>query len=78
MVNGIRTIYPHELNNGFGSKFHISSCGRNETPEESRIMHQPTCCKYNNKDEDNSLNTLNDKNYQTSSPKFRQGFTCLK
>ena len=28
--------------------------------------------EYNNKDEDKSLNTLNDKNYQASSQKFRQ------
>ena len=30
------------------------------------------CCEYNNKDEDNNLKTLNDKNHQASSQKFRQ------
>ena len=29
-------------------------------------------CGNNNKDEDNSLKTLNDKNHQVSSQKFRQ------
>ena len=29
-------------------------------------------CENNNKDEDNSLKNLNDKNQQASSPKFRQ------
>ena len=33
-------------------------------------MHWPKHCEYNNKDEDNSLNTLNDKNYQASSQKL--------
>ena len=30
------------------------------------------CCGNNNKDEDNSPKTLNDKNHQSSSQKFRQ------
>ena len=34
--------------------------------------HQPKCCGNNNKDEDNSPKTLNDKNHQASSQKFRQ------
>ena len=33
-------------------------------------MHWPKC-EDNNKDEDNSLNTLNNKNYQASSKKFK-------
>ena len=35
-------------------------------------MYQPKSCESNNKDEDNSPNTLNDKNDQTWSKKFRQ------
>ena len=35
-------------------------------------MHWLKCCEYNNKDENNCPNTLNDKNYQASSQKFRQ------
>ena len=43
-----------------------------ETPEGSQKMHQPKCSEYNNKDEDNSPDTLSDKNYPASSQKFRQ------
>ena len=32
----------------------------------------PKRCEYNNKDEDNNPNTLNDKNHQATSQKFRQ------
>ena len=32
-------------------------------PEEGQRTHQSKHCEYNNKDEDNSLNTLNDKNH---------------
>ena len=35
-------------------------------------MHRLKRCEYNNKDEGNSPNTLNDKNYQASPQKFRQ------
>ena len=41
-----------------------------QTPEEGRRTYQPKHCG-NNKDEDNSLKTLNDKN-QASSQKFKQ------
>ena len=43
-----------------------------QTPEEGRRIYQPKRCGNNNKDEDNSPKTLNDKNQQTSSQKFRQ------
>ena len=33
---------------------------------------QPKCCGNNNEDEDNSQQTLNDKNHQALSQKFRQ------
>ena len=59
-VNRIRKIYPLGLNKDFGSKFHVGSQVRHETPEESQRTHQLKHCEYNNKDEDNSLNTLND------------------
>ena len=61
MVNGIKTIYPQGLNNGFGSKFSIGSQVWQEVPEESWRIYQLKQCEYNNKDEDNSPNTLNDK-----------------
>ena len=52
--------------------FHVSSQVLQETPEEGRRMHLTKCCEYNNKDGDNSLITLNDKNFQASSKTFRQ------
>ena len=42
-----------------------------QTPEEGRRTYRPKHCG-NNKYEDNSLKTLNDKNQQASSQKFRQ------
>ena len=62
MVNGIRTSDPRGLNKGRGSKFRVGSRVRQETPEEGRWTHQPKRCENNNKDEDNSPKTLNDKN----------------
>ena len=43
------------------------------TPEEGRRIQRLKCCEKNNKDKDkdNSLKTLTDKNHQTSSQKFR-------
>ena len=43
-----------------------------QTPEEGRRTYRLKCCRNNNKDEDNSPKTLNDKNQQASSQKFRQ------
>ena len=60
------------LNKGFSSKFREGSRVRQEIPEEGRRTHWPKRCDYNNKDEDNRLNTLNNKNYQVFSQKFRQ------
>ena len=42
----------------------------NKTPEEGRRTYWPKRCENNNKDEDNSPKTLNDKNHQASSQKF--------
>ena len=66
MVNGIRTSDPHVLNKGRSSKFrevpefdkHLKKAGR---------TYRPKRYEYNNKDEDNSPKTLNDKNHQASS-----------
>ena len=41
--------------------FRVGSRVRQETPEEGRRTHQPKRYEYNNKDEDNSPKTLNDK-----------------
>ena len=45
---------------------------RQQTPEEGRRTYRPKRCGNNNKDEDNSPKTLNDKNQQASSQKFSQ------
>ena len=62
MINGIRTLYPCGFNKKFSSKFHVDSQVWQETPEEGWRAHWPKQCQYNKEDEDNSLNTLNDKN----------------
>ena len=61
MANGIRTDDPHGFNKGRSLKFHVGSQVRH-TPEEGRKTYQPKHCGNNNKNEDNSLKTLNDKN----------------
>ena len=71
MVNGIRTGNPHGFNKGRSSKFREGSRVR-QTPEEGRRTYRPKRCGNNNKNEDNSPKTLNDKNHQASSQKFRQ------
>ena len=65
--------------------FHLSSYSdffpkhlRRQTPEEGPRKYRPKRCGNNNKDEDNSPKTLNDKNHQASSQKFRvHFFFCL-
>ena len=49
-----------------------SSVKVRQTPEEGWRTYRPKHCGNNNKDEDNSLKTLNDKHHQASSLKFRQ------
>ncbi len=68
MANGIRTGDPNGFNKGSSSKFCVGSRVR-QTPEEGRRTYRPKCCGNNNKDEDNSPKTLNDKNQQASSQK---------
>ena len=71
MANGIRTGDPRGFSKGRSSMFREGSRVR-QTPEEGRWTYQPKRCGNNNKDEDNSPKTLNDKNHQTSSQKFRK------
>ena len=52
----------YSLNKGFGLKFWVGSWVWHGTSEEGRKMHWPKYCEYNNKGEDNSSNTLSDKN----------------
>ena len=62
MVNGIRTSDPCEFNQGRSLKFRVGPRVR-QTPEEGRRTYRPKRRGNNNKDEDNSPNTLNDKNF---------------
>ena len=60
MANGIRRGDPRGFNKGCSSNFCVGSWVR-QTPEEGQGTYQPKCCGNNNKDEDNSPKTLNDK-----------------
>ena len=71
MANGIKTDDPRGFNKGCSSKFCESSRVQ-QTPEEGRRTYRPKRYGNNNKNEDNSPKTLNDKNHQASSQKFRQ------
>ena len=71
MTNRIKTGDPRGFNKGRSSKFREVSRGR-QTPEEGWRTYLPKRCGNNNKDEDNSPKTLNDKNHQASFLKFRQ------
>ena len=62
MANRIRTGDPRGFNKGRSSKFREGSRVR-QTPEESRRTYRPICYGKNNKDEDNSPKTHNDKNH---------------
>ena len=71
MANGIRTGDSRGFNKGRTSKLHEGSQIR-QTPEEGRRSYWLKRCGNNNKDDDSSPKTLNDKNHQASSEKFRQ------
>ena len=71
MAYGIRTGDPRGFNKGRSSKFREGSRVQ-QSPEEGRRTYRLKRCGNNNKDEDNSPKTLNDKNQQASSQKFRQ------
>ena len=60
MAYGIRTGDPRGINNARSSKFREGSRVL-RTPDESRRTYRPKSCRNNNKDEDNSPKTLNDK-----------------
>ena len=58
------------FNKGHSSKFHEVFRVR-KTPEECRRTYRLKRCGNNNKDEDNSPKTLNDKDHQALFQKFR-------
>ena len=62
---------PPGFNKRHSLKFRVGSQVR-QTPEEGQRTYQSKRCGNNNEDEDNSPKTLNDKNHQASSQKFRQ------
>ena len=53
-------VTPHGFNKGLSSKFRVGSLVW-QRPEEGWRTYQPKHCGNNNKDEDNSLKTFNDK-----------------
>ena len=61
MANGIRTGDPRGFNKGHSLKLSEGSRVR-QTPEEGRRTYLLKRWGNNNKDEDNSLKILNDKN----------------
>ena len=61
MPNGISRGDPRGFDKGRSSKFREGSRVW-QTPEEGRWTYRPKCSGNNNKDENNSLKTLNDKN----------------
>ena len=71
MDNGIRTGDPRGFNKGRSSKFRVGSRVR-QTPEEARRTYRPKRGGNKNINEDNSPKTLNVKNHQASSLKFKQ------
>ena len=60
MANEIRTGNPHGFNKGHSSKFHVGSWVW-QTPEEAWRTYHLKHWGNNNKDEDNSPKTYNDK-----------------
>ena len=71
IANRIRTGDARGFNKGRSSKFCVDSQVW-QTSEEGRRTYRPKRCGNNHKDEDNCPKTLNDKNHQTPSQKFRQ------
>ena len=68
---------PNGFNKERSSNFREGSLVR-QTPEKGRRTYRLKRCGNNNKDEDNSPKTLNDKNHQVSSQKFRQLLNFLQ
>ena len=68
MVKGITTIYLCRSNKRFSLKFCVGSWVWHEILEEG----QRTLWQKHYEDEDNSLNSWSDNNYQVSSEKFWQ------
>ena len=58
MANEIRKGDPRGFNKRRSSKFCVGSQVQ-QTSEEGQRTYWPKCCGNNNKDEDNSLKTLN-------------------
>ena len=55
-----KQVNPRGFNKGHSLKFHVGYQVR-QTPEEGWRTYRSKCCENNNKDEDNSPKTLNDK-----------------
>ena len=80
MANGIRTGDPRGFNKGRSSKFREDFTVR-QTPEEGQSTYQTKPCGNNNKHEDNSPKTLNDKEIEmvlTIKLRTHAKVNCLK
>ena len=71
MAHEIRKFDPYGFDKGHSSKFCVGFRVQ-QTPKEGQRTYQSKHYRNKNKDEDNSPKTLNDKNHQASSQKFRQ------
>ena len=71
MADGIRIGNSRGFNKGRSLNFGVGSRVR-QTPEEAWRTYRPKRYGNNYEDEDNSPKTLNDKNHQALSQKFRQ------
>ena len=74
MTNGIRTGDLRGFNKGRSSNFREGSRVW-QTHEEGRRTYQPKRCGNNNKDENNSPKTLNDKKYSYMITIFVKSFS---
>ena len=61
MVNGFKTIYHRDLNEGFSSSFFVGFLVWHETSKEGRRAYRSKLGKYNSEDEDKCPNMLSDK-----------------
>ena len=70
IIQGFQTIVS-------GSKFNVRSQVQQETSEKGQRTYQPKRYEYKNKDEDNSLKTLNDKYFILHLRLLSKFFFCL-
>lgn len=70
MDSGMRTLYPHRLNNRFNLKFPVGYVDQQKSDKSRRAQQLKHCGR--NKNEDNSPNENSAVNDNSSSSKSRQ------